>query len=426
MLTYRQTLDFMFDKLPMYQRIGGAAYKADLNNTLQLCALLENPENKFRSVHIAGTNGKGSTSNLIASVLQQAGLKTGLYTSPHYRDFRERIRINGMMIPEQAVVEFFEKWRNEFEKIDLSFFEMTVGMAFDFFRKEKVDIAVIEVGMGGRLDSTNVITPLVSVITNIGLDHTKFLGTTLMEIAGEKAGIIKPGVPVVIGETQPEVADVFNQIANHNNAPITFADQHWKALPTGRNQIKITLNDKPFFEDLNFPLGGSYQRRNVCTALETLRLFSQQSGIELSREIIAKGVENILTNTGLKGRWQTIGSNPLIICDSGHNVDGIRQVVINITETPHRHLHFVFGMVNDKNTEGMLSLLPKNATYYFCKPNIPRGLDPELLAEDASKYGITGGVYSSVQSALEKAKTDAGAGDLIVVGGSTFVVAEVV
>lgn len=416
----------MFDKLPMYQRIGGAAYKADLNNTIELCALLGNPERKFSSIHVAGTNGKGSTSNLIASVMQEAGFKTGLYTSPHYRDFRERIRINGKMIPEEEVVRFIQQWKDRFETIGLSFFEMTVGLAFDYFAREKVDIAIIEVGMGGRLDSTNVITPLVSVITNIGLDHTKFLGDTLQKIAAEKAGIIKQGVPVVIGETQAETENVFQQQAIAQGSSIAFADKRWRVSRVNQTQVNIDFDQHPFLENVSFPLGGSYQLRNLSTVLETLRIITKNSGISLINDVIASGISNVLTNTGIRGRWQTLSENPLVICDSGHNVDGIRQVVLNISQTPHKRLHFVYGMVNDKSVDGMLSLLPKDAIYYFCKPNIPRGLDPLLLAAEASKHGLKGNVYSSVLKALDAARLVADVDDLIVIGGSTFVVAEVV
>lgn len=425
-MNYQETLDYLFDKLPMYQRIGAAAYKANLDNTLELCAMLGNPEHKFRSVHVAGTNGKGSTSNLIASVMQEAGLKTGLYTSPHYRDFRERIRINGKMIPEEEVVRFIHQWKDRFETIGLSFFEMTVGLAFDYFVREEVDIAVIEVGMGGRLDSTNVITPLVSVITNIGMDHMKFLGNTLKEIAGEKAGIIKPGIPVVVGETQAEIENVFQQQAIAHGSPITFADKRWRVSRVDQNLVNIDFDQHPFLENVSFPLGGSYQRRNLCTVMEALRVITKNSGISLTKEVIASGISNVLINTGIRGRWQTLSENPLVICDSGHNEDGIRQVIININETPHKNLHFVFGMVNDKSTDGMLSLLPKDATYYFCKPDIPRGLEPLLLAAEAAEHGLKGDVYASVLQAMDAARLAAAVDDLIMVGGSTFVVAEVV
>jgi len=425
-MTYQQTLDYMFDKLPMYQRIGGAAYKADLKNTIELCDLLGHPERGFRSVHVAGTNGKGSTSHMIASALQEAGYKTGLYTSPHLRDFRERIKINGRMITEQAVVDFISRWKDQFEGIGLSFFEMTVGMAFDYFVKENVDIAVIEVGMGGRLDSTNVITPLVSVITNIGFDHMKFLGNSLPEIAAEKAGIIKAGIPVVIGETQPETREVFKQRAESLHSPITFADQHWQVSGEPGRMVSITHDSGFSLDNVELPLNGSYQKKNLITVMETVRVINETSDVKMDKTAIEKGLSNVLINTNLQGRWQTIGNKPLTICDCGHNEDGIRQVLINIRQTPHKKLHFVFGMVNDKFRDPILEMLPKDAGYYFCKPDIPRGLDAEILAEDARKFGLSGEVYASVKQALDSARVAAAEDDLIFVGGSTFVVAEVV
>jgi dihydrofolate synthase / folylpolyglutamate synthase len=377
-------------------------------------------------VHVAGTNGKGSTSHIIASALQEAGLKTGLYTSPHYRDFRERIKINGKMITEEQVISFVEKWKAQFEEIGLSFFEMTVGMAFDFFAREKVDIAVIEVGMGGRLDSTNVVTPLVSVITNIGMDHMRFLGNTLPEIAAEKAGIIKKGIPLVVGETQEEVKNLFIQKAEALNSPISFADKNWQVFSLENNLVEIRLNGETYLSKASFPLQGAFQQRNLISALETIRVITLGQTFEITKKDIAAGIQNVAPNTGLKGRWQVIGTHPLIICDSGHNADGIKQVVENINNTPHRRLHLVFGMVNDKSIESILKLLPGNAQYYFCKPAIPRGLDAAILAKEAQRLGLTGAVFSSVQHALETAKSAAASNDLIVVGGSTFVVAEVV
>jgi dihydrofolate synthase / folylpolyglutamate synthase len=425
-MDYQNTLTYLYNKLPMYQRIGGAAYKADLNNTIRLCGILGNPENKFSSVHVAGTNGKGSTSHLIASVFQQAGIKTGLYTSPHLHDFRERIRINGFMIPEEEVVGFVNKWKGQFEEIGLSFFEMTVGMAFDYFAREKVDIAVIEVGMGGRLDSTNVITPLVSVITNIGMDHMRFLGNSLQEIAREKAGIIKPGVPVVVGETQSAVEAVFRDKAGYVNAPVTFADQRWLVQQAAQHVVEIRYEGKLFLEDTFFPLDGSYQRQNLCTAMEAIRVFSEKTRRMFSKEVISGGIGDVVKCTGIKGRWQTIGTRPPVICDSGHNADGIRKVVENIRDIPYRNLHIVFGMVSDKSIDGILSLLPVEAFYYFCKPDIPRGMDAGSLAGEAQQFGLSGKVFENVNQALTAAKAAAAPDDLIFVGGSTFVVAEVV
>lgn len=424
MMTYCETLEYMFARLPMYQRIGGAAYKADLNNTLSLCSYLGNPERQFAAVHVAGTNGKGSVSNLVASVLQEAGFKTGLYTSPHYRDFRERIKINGHEIPEEMVVAFIDQHRHMLEEIELSFFEMTVGMAFRYFADEQVDIAVVEVGMGGRLDSTNVITPLVSVITNIGLDHTQFLGDSLTKVATEKAGIIKQGVPVVIGETQPEIKTTFETIARERVAPITYADQSWQITSNDRQQVEIQFRNKPFLTT-RFPLQGSYQYKNLCTALEAIRQLDN-TRFKISKEIIAAGIKNVVANTGIRGRWQVLSTRPLTIADSGHNAHGLQMVVDNINATPHRELHIVLGVVNDKNLDEMMKLLPKDARYYFCKANIPRALPAEELAQMGAKWQLRGTAYPTVREAWQAARQQAHPDDMIFIGGSTFVVAEVV
>ena len=423
-MNYPETLQYLFNRLPMYQRIGGAAYKADLVNTIRMCELLGNPERKFRSVHVAGTNGKGSVSNMLASVLQEAGYKTGLYTSPHYTDFRERIRINGRMIPEDNVVDFVGKWKNKLEAIDLSFFELTVGLAFQHFAEEELDIAVIEVGLGGKLDSTNVITPDVSVITNIGMDHMRFLGNSLPEIAVEKAGIIKPGIPVVIGETQPEVMKVFQKKAEESKAPITFADQNIEIEEAAeRNEVNILQDEKESY-GLFFPLRGSYQKKNLVTALETLHIL-YQAGFKATQEAITKGIKNIGSNTGFRGRWQVLREKPLTVADSAHNREGIMQVVENIANTYFKELHFVLGVVSDKNLDDILKLLPAKARYYFCKADIPRGLPAEELQKTAGPFGLKGNSYTSVKEAFEAARQQAAPEDMIFIGGSTFVVAEV-
>jgi dihydrofolate synthase/folylpolyglutamate synthase len=406
-MTYNETTDYLFSALPMYQRIGASAYKANLDNTIKLLAELNNPETKFKSIHVAGTNGKGSTSHMLASVFQTADYKTGLYTSPHLKDFRERVKINGICISEQDVVDFVEKNRNLFDEVNPSFFEMTVALAFDHFAKEQVDIAIIEVGMGGRLDSTNVITPLLSVITNIGLDHTQFLGDTIEKIAVEKAGIIKPKVPVVIGETHEKTAPVFVDIAKQNHSEIYFADQF------------------VHLENVNCDLLGIYQKKNICTALTAIKKIKNQFP-NLSDEAIREGFANVVKNTGLLGRWQIIGEKPLIVCDTGHNEDGIKQILQQISQTPHRALHAVFGAVNDKDITTILSLLPKNAIYYFCKPNLPRALNETDLQEQAKKFRLQGNAFSTVHEALETAKKSALPDDLIWVGGSTFVVADII
>jgi dihydrofolate synthase / folylpolyglutamate synthase len=401
---YERTLAYLYAQLPMFSRIGKAAYKADLDNTHALMRMLDHPEIGLTCVHVAGTNGKGSTSHMLASVLQEAGYRTGLYTSPHLKDFRERIRINGEMIPQQDVVAFVEHFRERFDPIAPSFFEWTVALAFHWFREEAVDIAVIETGLGGRLDSTNVVTPEVSVITNIGWDHADLLGDTLEAIAGEKAGIIKPGVPVIIGEANVRIAKIFTQKAEEEQAPITFVDQQ-APLP-----YKLDLE-------------GPHQEKNARAVLAVIRAL-REKGWRITSEQIAMGLANTCTNTGFAGRWQTISEQPLTIVDVGHNEDGLRVVRTMLGRTPHEHLHIVLGTVNDKDTTRMLAMLPPNATYYFCKADIPRGLDPSVLHEKATAHGLAGRSYPSVQDALKAAQETAGPKDLVLVTGSVFVVAE--
>lgn len=389
----------------MYQRVGQSAYKADLAATLQLAAHLNNPENSFKSVHVAGTNGKGSTSHMLASVFQEAGYRTGLYTSPHLKDFRERIKINGEMVPKPYVSEFVKKHKLYFEEHALSFFEMTVGLAFDYFRKERIDIAIVEVGMGGRLDSTNIISPEVSVITNIGLDHTQFLGDTLEKVATEKAGIIKGHIPVVIGETVPETKTVFEKIATERKARITFAE---------------TIEASTYISDLK----GAYQQKNIKTVLATLGIL-KKGGWNISEENIKNGLLNVIKNTGLMGRWQVLRQNPKAICDTGHNKDGLQLVMKQLATESFEKLHIVLGVVSDKDLDSVLPLFPTDAIYYFCKPHIPRGLEASLLLTKARGYGLIGEEYISVKKAYQTAMETASAKDLIFVGGSTFVVAEV-
>ena len=419
----------MFNKLPMYQRVGGAAYKVGLDNTIALLTMLGNPHNNFKSVHVAGTNGKGSTSHMLASIFQEAGYKTGLYTSPHLRDFRERIRINGEMIPEEQVVDFISQHKEQFEKMELSFFEMTVGMAFDYFSKEKVDIAIIEVGMGGRLDSTNLITPELSVITNIGLDHVQFLGDTLEKIAGEKAGIIKEGIPVVIGETQMETHQVFEDKANACHSPIYFADQIFDCdkvhiESTTLQEYDIWKNNELYLEACEIPLMGNYQKKNLTTVICAADLLKDK--FDLSDDDIRSGIANVIRNTHLMGRWQILNHDPLTIADTGHNVDGIREVISQLAEMTYNKLHFVIGMVNDKDIDHVLQLLPHNCEYYFCKADIPRGLDAKILAEKAFDLGLRGKVYDSVRDAYLSALNEASFDDIVFIGGSNFIVAEVV
>ena len=430
-MTYAETLDYLFNALPMFQRVGASAYKADLTNTLSLCEHLGNPQETFKTIHVAGTNGKGSTSHALASVFQAAGYKTGLYTSPHLKSFTERIRIDGKEITEEDVVEFVANNRAFLDQLQPSFFEMTVGMAFWYFAKESVDIAVIEVGMGGRLDSTNVIHPELCVITTIGYDHTQFLGNTLPLIAGEKAGIIKEGVPVVISQTQKETQAVFSQQAAAKQAAIVFADQLWEVtkLPESEDpsiqesaNFKVRSSDGEF--NLKFGLNGDYQRFNLPGILETVKQLRNQ-GWNLSDTALQVGLESISEQTGLKGRWQLLQLNPIILADTGHNEAGIGEVVNQLKKYSYSKLWMVIGMVNDKDISKVLDLLPKEATYIFCQASIPRAMDAHELARKGNEKGLIGQVIPTVTEALEFARKNASPDDLIFVGGSTFVVAEI-
>ncbi len=401
-MTYQEALDWMFAQLPMYQCQGKTAFKKDLTNIIALSNELENPEKKFKTIHVGGTNGKGSTSHMIASVLQEAGYKVGLYTSPHLKNFTERIRINGQEISKENVVEFISENKTFLEKQGLSFFEMTVGMAFDYFVKEEVDIAVIEVGLGGRLDSTNIIIPEVSVITNIGLDHTQFLGETLPEIAFEKAGIIKKKTPVIIGERQKEIENIFIDKAIECESKILFASDS--------------------SEEFKTDLLGDYQQKNTKTSVETIKKLSE---FNVSEENIKKGLLKVVENTNLKGRWQVLQEKPKIICDTAHNKEGLIYTLDQLKKEKKETLHIILGVVSDKNLDEILPMFPKNATYYFCKPNIPRGLSENILKEKASTFGIKGEMFDSVNQAFDEAKENAESNDVIYIGGSTFVVAEI-
>lgn len=427
-MNYAQTIEYLYAKLPMFQRIGEKAYKKDLHNTLALCEFLGNPHLKFKSIHIAGTNGKGSSSHFLAAILQSAGYKTGLYTSPHLKNFTERIKINGQEADEQFIIDFVVKAQGIMDKVQPSFFELTTAMMFDYFAQNQVDIAVIETGLGGRLDSTNVITPEVSLITNISYDHQNILGDTLAQIAFEKSGIIKSHIPCVISELQTEIASVFNQKANNTQSNIYFASEEYKVVNTPltltppKEEITILKNNEVFLDNLTCELKGTYQSKNLCGVLKTVELLKNY---HIEKEHIRQGIEQVVTLTGLKGRWQKLGEKPLIICDTGHNEGGIQEVIKQLSKVVYKKLHFVYGAVNDKDLSKILALLPKEASYYFCKPNIPRGLDAEILAQQAAAYGLQGEVIADVRTALEAAKSNAEAEDMIFVGGSTFVVAEV-
>ncbi len=426
---YRSALDYLYKSLPMFQRVGAAAYKADLVNTINLCNALNNPQHKFKSIHIAGTNGKGSSSHMIAAILQSAGYKTGLYTSPHLKEFTERIKINGNEIDQEYVVDFVNRIRPEIEKIQPSFFEITVAMAFDYFALHKVDFAVIETGLGGRLDSTNVITPIVSLITNIGYDHMDLLGYTLPKIAIEKAGIIKPGVPVVISERQGEVETVFLSKAAEVDAKISFAGEQFRmnvkiVIDNSTPVVEVYDHDELVFPNLNPELKGDYQRKNILGVLKIINVLKDQ-GYKITGQNIKDGIENVVKLTELKGRWQKLGESPLMICDTGHNVDGLTEVVQQIRSQKYRRLFFILGMVGDKDISQALKILPKEAYYFFCQASIPRALDAHILSEKAKAEGLQGEVMLNVNGAIAAAKLKAEKEDFIFIGGSTFVVGEI-
>ncbi len=430
-MDYQETLDYLFSQLPMFQRIGPAAYKANLDNTHALLNHLGNPENAFRSVHVAGTNGKGSVAHMLASVLQAQGFKTGLATSPHLKDFRERIRVNGVPVPGQEVVRFVQRHKAFLENLQPSFFEMTIAMTFDYFAREKLDVAVVETGMGGRLDSTNVLKPEVSVITNIGLDHTRFLGNALPDIAREKAGIIKENTPVVIGRRQPEVLQVFAETASRMKARLCVAsDQyrintHRQVSADGLPCLEAVVSHAGKSKSYCLDLPGEYQLENLVTVLATVDTLRSLEHWNVSEEALQEGLKMVTRHTGMQGRWQQIGSNPAIICDTGHNREGITWIIKQLRTLAYHRLHMVFGVVDDKDLAPVLSLLPKEARYYFCRPDVPRGLDAKKLASAASFWGLEGDAYDRVDEALGQAQKEASPRDLIFVGGSTFVVAEV-
>lgn len=430
-LTYEATLEYLYSMLPMYQREGAAAYRADLGNIVGLCAALDDPHRKLRCIHVGGTNGKGSVSHLTAATLQCAGFRTGLYTSPHLVDFRERIKVNGHMIPKRAVTHFVGRIRPLIESIRPSFFEVTVAMAFDHFVNEHVEVAVIEVGMGGRLDSTNIISPILSVITNIGLDHTQFLGDTHALIAAEKAGIIKPGCPVVIGQRREDTDPVFVSAAHHAGAPVTFATDRYSTIV-----MRWHMHDEPVAEldilnrsdgsvtTVRSQLLGAYQAWNIPTFLSVIDNL-KATGMTLSDHHVNEALAHVCNITGLQGRWQILHRQPMVILESAHNADGLREAMRQLAMTPHGGLHMVIGAVNDKDISSMLAMMPKDATYYFCRPDIPRGLDAAQLAQKGRSAGLSGTHHLSVAAAYGTALDSAQPDDLIYVGGSMFIVAEV-
>ncbi len=427
-LSYQATLDYLYSQLPMFTRIGAAAIKKDLTNTLALCNALNQPQEKFKSIHIAGTNGKGSTSHMMASILQEAGFKVGLYTSPHLKDFRERIRINGQMISEKEVVDFVDTHKALFEEIKPSFFEWTVALCFQHFAYHKVDIAIIETGLGGRLDSTNVIAPILSVISNIGWDHMDMLGDSLDKIAFEKAGIIKAKTPVVIGEALPETEPIFRKKSKAEKAEIIFAQKEYTMdyFSTTKNGVlcDVKKGNQMYFKNLDCDLGGIYQQKNIITLIAAIDILKEQ-GYPISENDIRSGLEHVKRNTGLMGRWQVLKEKPFTVCDTGHNVDGIKYVMEQLKSIPSSKLRMVFGMVKDKDISKVLALLPKEAKYYFCKANLPRALDEKEMQAQASVFGLMGNCYASVIEAYKAAQNESIDTDVVFVGGSTFVVAEI-
>ncbi|MEO7047093.1 MAG: folylpolyglutamate synthase/dihydrofolate synthase family protein [Ferruginibacter sp.] len=427
-MNYKETLEYLYQQLPMFSRVGQAAYKEDLHNTIALCNALGNPQTKFKTIHIAGTNGKGSTSHMLAAILQQAGYKTGLYTSPHIKDFGERIRINGEMINEQFVVDFTKRTKLITADIEPSFFEMTVAMAFEYFAEQEVDIAVIETGLGGRLDSTNIVSPILSIITNIGFDHMNLLGNTLTEIAGQKAGIIKENTPVAIGEILPETLPVFTAEANKKNAPIHFATAIFTAEFIDPSEALLLCNIKNnvsgVIEKLRLDLTGLYQVKNCMTVLCAVNELRKQ-GFTISENDLHNALENVKKLTGLRGRWDVLRHSPKLIVDVAHNKDGITQVLKQLKiEYPDATLHFVLGFVNDKDISSVLELLPQNATYYFTNAHLPRALPHEGLKKIAAEKNLQGASYDNVNVAIAKAKNNAAANDVIIVCGSFFIIAE--
>ena len=427
-MNYQQTIDYLFSRLPMFSRIGAAAYKTDLTNTAKLCAFLGNPQTKFKSIHVAGTNGKGSVSHMLAAVLQVAGYKTGLYTSPHLKDFRERIKVNGEMVNENFVTTFTQKIKSLIEEIEPSFFEITVAMAFDHFVKEQVDVAVIEVGLGGRLDSTNIITPELSIITNIGWDHMNMLGDSLEKIAFEKAGIIKPGVPIVVGEMQSRTQPVFEQRAKEKGSPLFIAaqkrqvtDWNWEKHELA---VEVSNEHKTDHRVYHLDLPGIYQTKNLLTVLEACSQLQQQ-GWKIDNEITQQGLRQVKKLTGLHGRWEIIHQSPMVVLDVAHNEDGIQELIQQAELMEHRQLHIIIGMVKDKEVEKILSLLPKNARYYFTKAQIPRAMSEDELTVKATIAELRGSTYSEVNNALQDALVHAHRDDLIIVCGSVFLVGEI-
>ncbi len=423
-MDYQRTLDYLYKQLPIYQRIGAAAIKYNLDNTQAIDGILGHPHRAYPVIHVAGTNGKGSVSHMLASVLQHAGYRVGLYSSPHLKDFRERVRVNGRMIPKKSVIDFVATHRRLFREIRPSFFEWSVGLAFDYFRHRKVDLAVIETGLGGRLDSTNIVTPLLSVITNVSLDHVHLLGGTLESIAVEKAGIIKEGIPVVIGESQRGITGIFTRKARERSAPVFRADRLYQAERlTSRQGMTARITGQKTYARLRLDLPGHYQLQNACTALAALDTL--EAHFPVTRKAVRNGLSSVAKTTGLRGRWEVLSRSPLTICDAAHNAEGLRHAMRQVAATPHRELHFVLGLSADKDAASIMKLLPRRARYYYCRADVPRAMDAVELAMRATAGGLAGDAYPSVRAALRAARRQAGSEDLVFIGGSIFTVAEV-
>lgn len=427
-MTYQQTVQYLFNRFPLFQNIGAGAYKEGTENIATFCKQLDNPQHNYFTIHVAGTNGKGSVAHILASILQQSGYRVGLFTSPHLTDFRERIKVDGVKISERYVVRFVEEHREEMESLGLSFFEATTAMAFQYFADSDVEVAVIETGLGGRLDATNIIKPILSIITNIGLEHTRYLGDTLEKIAGEKAGIIKRGIPVIVGESHPETDEVFREVAKRNHSKLLFADQTWEVVESRFDDNKSSFDlHRPCdgrTQTLELDLAGHYQRKNILTVRTAVTLLRHDTPLNISTRALLSGCRTVCETTGLRGRWQVVLTEPMVVCDTGHNAHGIKEVTAQVAKCHYRKLFVIFGLANDKDLGEILPLLPQNAYYIFTRASVERAMPAEELATAAAKYGLLGEVQPTVEAAYNAAREAAGAEDMILVGGSTFVVSD--
>lgn len=427
-MTYQQTVTYLFNRFPLFQNIGEGAYKEGTENIATFCKELDNPQNDYFTIHVAGTNGKGSVAHILASILQQAGYRVGLFTSPHLTDFRERIKVDGVQISERYVVRFVEEHREQMERLGLSFFEATTAMAFQYFAHSDVEVAVIETGLGGRLDATNIIKPILSIITNIGLEHTRYLGNTIDKIAAEKAGIIKRGVPVVVGESSPESDEVFREVAHRNHSKLVFADQKWEVVDSLYEDNTSTFDLlRPCdgrTQRVQLDLAGHYQRKNIVTVRTAITLLRHDTPLNISTRALLSGCRTVCETTGLRGRWQVVLTEPMVVCDTGHNAHGIKEVTAQVAKCRYRKLFVIFGLANDKDLSEILPLLPQEAYYIFTRASVDRAMPAEELAEAADRYGLQGEVQPTVAEAYNAAREAACPEDMILVGGSTFIVSD--